>query len=73
MENSSANKWLTSAICKNAKSLDEARFCTNCVANDFIIPGLEFDEQGRCPMCKKAEKAAENAAENAAKYVLHTP
>lgn len=39
------------------KNLDEARFCTNCVANDFIIPGLEFDEQGRCPMCQTAEKA----------------
>ena len=34
------------------KSLDEARFCTNCVANDFIIPGLEFDENGLCPMCQ---------------------
>ncbi len=38
------------------KSLDEARFCTNCVANDFIIPGLEFDENGLCPMCQTIEE-----------------
>lgn len=38
------------------KSLDEARFCIECAANDFIIPGLEFDEYGRCPMCQTKEK-----------------
>ena len=38
------------------KSLDEARFCVDCAANDFIIPGLEFDEYGRCPMCQTKEK-----------------
>lgn len=38
------------------KSLDEARFCTSCVANDFIIPGIEFDESGRCPICQSTEK-----------------
>ncbi|MCM1533968.1 MAG: hypothetical protein NC099_04875 [Corallococcus sp.] len=37
------------------KSLNEARFCTTCVANDYIIPGLEFDGQGRCPMCQTKE------------------
>ena len=30
------------------KSLDEARFCTSCCANDYILPGLEFDGEGRC-------------------------
>lgn len=34
------------------RSLDDARFCTNCVANDYIIPGLEFDDDGLCPMCQ---------------------
>lgn len=34
------------------KKLSEAKFCTDCIANDFIIPGLEFDENGRCPMCQ---------------------
>ncbi len=34
------------------KSLSEAKFCKKCCANDFIIPGLEFDEAGLCPMCQ---------------------
>lgn len=38
------------------KTLLEATFCTCCLANDFIIPGLEFDADGRCPMCQTAEK-----------------
>ena len=38
------------------KSLSEARFCTTCCANDFIIPGLEFDGEGRCPMCQTAHE-----------------
>ena len=37
------------------RKLSEARFCTGCCANDFIIPGLEFDEKGLCPMCQTAE------------------
>lgn len=37
-------------------SLAEARFCKQCAANDFIIPGLEFDENGLCPMCQTAEE-----------------
>lgn len=38
------------------KNINEATFCTTCAANDFIIPGLEFDEQGRCPMCQTKEE-----------------
>ena len=34
------------------KSLKEATFCKNCYANNFIIPGLEFNENGLCPMCE---------------------
>lgn len=37
-------------------SIREAVFCTQCSANDFIIPGLEFDSDGRCPMCQTAEE-----------------
>lgn len=37
-------------------NLDEARFCKTCCANDFIIPGLEFDEKGRCPLCQTKEE-----------------
>lgn len=38
------------------KSLEEAKFCTDCVANDFMIAGLEFDENGLCPMCQTADE-----------------
>lgn len=41
-----------SELRKIPESLSEAKFCKNCVANDFIIPGLEFDENGLCPMCQ---------------------
>lgn len=41
---------------RTPKSLDEARFCVDCAANDFIIPGMEFDEKGRCPMCQTKEQ-----------------
>ncbi len=36
-------------------SLEQARFCTTCVANDYILPGLEFDEHGQCPLCQTKE------------------
>ena len=38
------------------KSLSEATFCKSCVANDYMIPGIEFDEDGVCPICKTSEK-----------------
>lgn len=41
------------------RSLLEARYCTECCANDFIIPGLEFDADGRCPMCQTADDVKE--------------
>lgn len=37
-------------------SFAEARFCKKCCANDYIIPGLEFDADGLCPMCQTREK-----------------
>lgn len=37
-------------------SLKEARFCKSCVANDFIIAGLEFNDEGLCPMCQTADE-----------------
>lgn len=40
---------------KTPTSLDEARFCKSCVANDFMIPGLDFDQNGLCPMCQTAK------------------
>ena len=43
---------------KTPTCIEEAEFCLSCVANDFIIPGIEFDESGLCPMCanKKEHK-----------------
>lgn len=38
------------------KNLSEATFCTSCCANDFIIPGMEFDDRGLCPMCQTEDK-----------------
>lgn len=43
-------------LLKTPTSLREARFCKRCCANDFIIPGLEFDGAGRCPMCQTAQE-----------------
>ncbi len=37
-------------------SPDEARFCRTCIANDFMIPGIEFDGDGKCPICQSANK-----------------
>ena len=37
-------------------SLSEAVFCKTCIANDFMIPGIEFDADGRCPMCQSIHK-----------------
>lgn len=34
------------------KSLEEARFCRRCAANDFAIPGLELDKADLCPICQ---------------------
>lgn len=36
-------------------SFAEAQFCRTCIANDFMIPGLEFDGDGLCPICQSAE------------------
>lgn len=40
------------------KKLADARFCTDCAANDFMIPGLEFDGEGKCPMCQTKKETA---------------
>ncbi len=43
---------------KTPDSLEDANFCKECVANDFIIPGLELNSQGLCPMCETKEETA---------------
>ena len=37
-------------------ALGEATFCKDCIANDFMIPGIEFDQEGKCPICQSADK-----------------
>lgn len=39
-------------------TLEESRKCARCAANDFIIPGLEFDQDGLCPFCALEQKTA---------------
>ena len=38
------------------RDLSEATFCVDCCANDYIIPGLEFNDNGLCPLCQTAEE-----------------
>ncbi|HHX80945.1 MAG TPA: hypothetical protein GX692_07775 [Acholeplasmataceae bacterium] len=42
---------------KIPKSLKEAKFCKECVANDYMIPGLELNDFGLCPLCQTKELA----------------
>lgn len=41
------------------ESLEDARYCKNCAANDYMIPGLELDKDGLCPMCATRERFRE--------------
>lgn len=34
------------------KSLDQRQTCVRCVIDDYVIPGLEFDDQGLCAFCQ---------------------
>lgn len=40
---------------KTPKSLDEATFCKACAMNDFMVPGVEFNDEGYCPICQTKE------------------
>ena len=46
---------LTNELRETPKSLEEAQFCTRCAANTYMIPGLEFNEEGECPICQTKE------------------
>lgn len=43
---------LEKEVKKIPTNINEATFCKNCVANDFMIPGIEFNKEGLCPMCQ---------------------
>ena len=55
------NKYLDKQIVRECQlkrvpnKLSEATFCSSCCANDFIIPGIEFDSNGLCPLCQTAD------------------
>jgi len=36
------------------------KICTKCVNNDFVIPDLEFDEQGKCAICRMYDKSIDD-------------
>ena len=42
---------LPEAYKKAPASFEEAAFCKTCCANDYMIPGLELNEDGVCPVC----------------------
>ncbi|MBE6648981.1 MAG: hypothetical protein E7614_05620 [Ruminococcaceae bacterium] len=50
---------LKSNLKNTPEALKDARFCISCAANDFIIPGLEFDEKGLCPFCQTVSDVEE--------------
>lgn len=37
---------------------EQATFCKSCCANDYMIPGIEFNEEGVCPICATKQKYA---------------
>lgn len=43
---------------RTPKSFSEARFCSTCCANDFLIPDIEFDENGQCPICQTQKETS---------------
>ena len=47
---------------RSPNGFEDAVFCRDCCANDYMIPGLEFDEDGRCPMCASADKTRDLVA-----------
>ena len=43
-------------LTKPVQSFDEAKFCKNCCANDYMIPGLQLNADGVCPLCENDKK-----------------
>lgn len=42
---------------REAKTPETMQVCTRCVTNDYVIPGLEFDDRGVCALCQCYEQA----------------
>ncbi len=41
-------------------AMDSHQTCIRCVNNDYVIPGLEFDEEGVCAFCQCYEKVPDS-------------
>ena len=37
---------------RRIESFDKATFCKKCCANDYMIPGLQLNKYGICPICE---------------------
>ncbi len=37
------------------KTPETMQVCSRCVVNDYVVPGLEFDEAGVCALCRSYE------------------
>jgi len=37
------------------KTPETMQVCSRCVVNDYVVPGLEFDETGVCALCRSYE------------------
>lgn len=42
---------------RDAKTPETMQVCTRCVTNDYVIPGLEFNERGVCALCQCYEQS----------------
>lgn len=52
------------ASVRQPATLESRRQCVRCINDDYLIPGLEFDENGLCAFCQcyeRAEKAGVSA------------
>jgi hypothetical protein len=43
---------------RQAATPETMQTCTRCVTNDYVVPGLEFDEEGVCALCRCYELPA---------------
>lgn len=48
---------------RQPSTADHKRTCTRCVADDHLLPGLEFDERGVCAFCQCYEQARQSGGD----------
>jgi hypothetical protein len=47
---------------RQPSTADHKQTCTRCVADDYLLPGLEFDDRGVCAFCQCYEQAEREGA-----------